>query len=94
MGLRSAISKLPADFLFGMATSSYQIEGTGFGGCGPSHWDDFAGQPGRVSDGTDGAVACDHYHRFAEDLDLVADGGFGAEHARGERGLSAKATPS
>ena len=78
MGLRSAISKLPADFLFGVATSSYQIEGTGFGGCGPSHWDDFAGQPGRVSDGTDGAVACDHYHRFAEDLDLVADGGFGA----------------
>ena len=49
MGLRSAISKLPADFLFGVATSSYQIEGTGFGGCGPSHWDDFAGQPGRVT---------------------------------------------
>ena len=78
MDLRPTISRLPTDFLFGVATSSYQIEGTSFGGCGPSHWDDFARQPGRVSDGADGAVACDHYHRFAEDLELVAKGGFGA----------------
>ena len=78
MDLRPTISRLPTDFLFGVATSSYQIEGTSFGGCGPSHWDDFARQPGRVSDGADGAVACDHYHRFAEDLELVAKGCFGA----------------
>lgn len=78
MNLKSTISSLPPDFLFGVATSSYQIEGTGFGGCGPSHWDDFASKPGHVSDGSDGSVACDHYHRFAEDLDLVRDGGFGA----------------
>jgi beta-glucosidase len=78
MSLEPAISRLPANFLFGVATSSYQIEGVDFGGCGPSHWDDFAAEAGRISDGSDGAQACDHYHRFAEDLDLVRDGGFGA----------------
>ena len=78
MGMDRIIAGLPQDFLFGVATSSYQIEGTNHGGCGPSHWDDFAVEPGRVSDGSDGATACDHYHRFAEDLDLVRDGGFGA----------------
>jgi beta-glucosidase len=78
MGMDRIIAGLPQDFLFGVATSSYQIEGTNHGGCGPSHWDDFAAEPGRVSDGSDGATACDHYHRFAEDLDLVRDGGFGA----------------
>ncbi|MEC7238155.1 MAG: GH1 family beta-glucosidase, partial [Pseudomonadota bacterium] len=64
--------------VFGGATSSYQIAGTRLGGGGPSHWDDFAAEAGRISDGSDGALACDHYHRFAEDLDLVRDGGFGA----------------
>ena len=78
MGFDRVIACLPQDFLFGVATSSYQIEGTRHGGCGPSHWDDFAALPGRVSDGADGALACDHYHRFASDLDLVSDGGFGA----------------
>ena len=78
MGMDRVIAGLPLDFLFGVATSSYQIEGPRHGGCGPSHWDDFAAQPGRVSDGTDGALACDHYHRFAGDLDLVSDGGFSA----------------
>jgi beta-glucosidase len=78
MGLDRVIADLPRGFLFGVATSSYQIEGTRHGGCGPSHWDDFAALPGRVSDGTDGALACDHYHRFAADLDLVSGGGFGA----------------
>ena len=77
MRLAQIIAGFPRDFLFGVATSSYQIEGTGAGGCGRSHWDSFARQPGAISDGTDGTVACDHYHRFAEDLDLVADGGFG-----------------
>lgn len=76
--MERVIAGLPQDFLFGVATSSYQIEGTRHGGCGLSHWDDFAAEAGRVSDGTDGSLACDHYHRFAEDLDLVGDGGFGA----------------
>ena len=40
------ITQFPADFTFGVATSSYQIEGTDFGGCGRSHWDTFADQPG------------------------------------------------
>ena len=78
MSMGRVIAGLPQDFLFGVATSSYQIEGTSHGGCGPSHWDDFAAEPGRVSDGSNGSIACDHYHRFAEDLDLVGEGGFGA----------------
>ena len=78
MSLTHIISSLPSNMMFGVATSSYQIEGTKFGGCGPSHWDSFARQFGSISDGSDGEVACDHYHRFAEDLDLVAGGGFDA----------------
>jgi beta-glucosidase len=78
MNLRRVMADFPSDMLFGVATSSYQIEGTDFGGCGPSHWDNFARRPGAIADGTDGSVACDHYHRYAEDLDLVSEGGFGA----------------
>ncbi|MFC5737388.1 GH1 family beta-glucosidase [Sinirhodobacter huangdaonensis] len=66
----------PEGFLFGTATSSYQIEGHRFGGAGPTHWDSFAATPGNVARAENGAVACDHYHRWAEDLDLVADAGF------------------
>lgn len=66
----------PEGFLFGAATSSYQIEGHRFGGAGPTHWDSFAATPGNVARAENGAVACDHYHRWAEDLDLVADAGF------------------
>ena len=78
MSLTEIISRFPSDMVFGVATSSYQIEGTAHGGCGASHWDSFARQPGAITDGSDGAAACDHYNRYAEDLDLVADGGFGA----------------
>lgn len=63
---------LPEGFLFGAATSSYQIEGHRFGGAGRTHWDDFAATPGNVVRGEDGARACDHYHRMDEDLDLLA----------------------
>jgi len=63
----------PDDFLFGVATSSYQIEGHSFGGAGRTHWDDFAATPGNVVRAENGAVACDHYHRWAQDLDLVRD---------------------
>lgn len=62
----------PDDFLFGAATSSYQIEGHSFGGAGRTHWDDFAATPGNVVRAEDGAVACDHFHRMEEDLDLLA----------------------
>lgn len=76
--LKSYLQKFPSDFSFGVATSSYQIEGSDFGGCGRSHWDDFADQPGRVFEGQNGRIACDHYHRWPEDLDLVAEAGFDA----------------
>ncbi|MBL1435367.1 MAG: beta-glucosidase [Rhodobacteraceae bacterium] len=61
----------PEAFLFGAATSAYQIEGHGFGGAGPTIWDTFAAQPGRVVNGETGAIACDHYHRYEADLDLL-----------------------
>lgn len=66
----------PEGFLFGAATSSYQIEGHAFGGAGRTHWDDFAATPGNVVRAENGAVACDHYHRMEEDLDLVAGANF------------------
>ncbi len=61
----------PEGFLFGAATAAYQIEGTRFGGCGPSHWDTFAATPGNVVRAEDGAHACDHYHHWPADLDLL-----------------------
>lgn len=64
-------SDFPDGFLFGAATSSYQIEGHAYGGAGRTHWDDFAATPGNVANAEDGAVACDHYHRLEEDLDLL-----------------------
>ena len=61
----------PADFIFGAATSAYQIEGQKSGGAGPTHWDTFARRHGAIADGTDGATTCDHYHRFADDIALM-----------------------
>lgn len=66
-------SDFPEDFLFGVATASYQIEGHAFGGAGRTHWDDFADTPGNVVRAENGARACDHYHRMDEDLDLIRD---------------------
>lgn len=64
------------DFTFGTATAAYQIEGAaGDDGRGPSIWDTFSHTPGRVHGGDTGDVACDHYHRMAEDLDLLASYG-------------------
>ncbi|MDU8910660.1 GH1 family beta-glucosidase [Aestuariicoccus sp. MJ-SS9] len=71
-------SDFPEGFLFGAATSSYQIEGQAFGGAGRSHWDDFADTPGNVVRAENGARACDHYHRYEEDLDLVQAAGLDA----------------
>ena len=65
----------PEGFEFGVATSAYQIEGSDFGGCGRSQWDDFAATPGNVVRGENGAIACDHYSRWPDDLDLIRDCG-------------------
>ena len=73
-----ARADFPKGFVFGTATSSYQIEGQAYGGAGPSHWDSFSATPGNVVRGENGAVACDHYHRYAEDLDLIAGAGLDA----------------
>ena len=60
-------------FTWGVATSSYQIEGAANeGGRGPSIWDTFSRVPGAIVNGDNGDVACDHYHRYNEDLDLIA----------------------
>jgi beta-galactosidase len=70
---------LPADFVWGTATASYQIEGAATeDGRGPSIWDTFTRVPGAISDGTNGDVADDHYHRYAEDIALLAGLGFNA----------------
>ncbi len=59
-------------FIWGTATSSYQIEGAlDFGGRGPSIWDTFATLEGKVKDGLDGTHACDHWNRFEEDVALM-----------------------
>ncbi len=65
----------PDSFEFGVATSAYQIEGSDFGGCGRSQWDDFAATAGNVVRGENGSRACDHYHRWANDFDLIKNCG-------------------
>jgi beta-glucosidase len=69
----------PRRFVFGAATSSYQIEGAwDEDGRGESIWDRFAHTPGRIQDGRTGDVACDHYHRWAEDVSLMGSLGLTA----------------
>src|SRR4051812_37425213 len=71
--------RFPATFQWGVATSASQIEGAADAdGRGPSIWDTFSHEPGRIIDGATGDVACDHYARFAEDLALLADLGVDA----------------
>ncbi len=66
-------------FVWGAAAASYQIEGAGEGaGRGDSVWDMFSRQPDRVWRNQSGAVACDHYHRYAEDVRLMAELGLHA----------------
>ena len=71
----SLLQDFPSDFKFGVATSSYQIEGNSYGGCGKSIWDDFAK---RRLNGIDGQKACNHYSFFKEDIKLIKDAGFKA----------------
>jgi len=69
----------PADFVWGASTSSYQIEGAvDDDGRGKSIWDVFSHTPGRVKNGDTGDIACDHYHRWRDDIDLLARGNFSA----------------
>jgi beta-glucosidase len=71
--------QFPADFRWGCSTSSYQIEGAvADDGRGESIWDGFCATPGHIRDGSSGAVACDHYHRWPEDLDLARSLGVNA----------------
>lgn len=69
----------PRPFLFGTATASYQIEGAvAEDGRGPSIWDVFSHTPGRTNNGDTGDIACDHYHRYQEDIALMRDLGVDA----------------
>ena len=71
--------EFPQDFVWGTATAAYQVEGAvSEGGRTPSIWDTFSATPGRVRGGDTGEVACDHYHRYADDVALMRDLGLGA----------------
>ena len=64
----------PAAFAFGTATAAYQIEGAAAeGGRKPSIWDTFSKTPGKTYCGHTGDVACDHYHRFREDVKILKE---------------------
>src|SRR5271165_479181 len=70
---------LPRSFLWGVSTAAYQIEGAAReDGKGLSIWDEFTRQKGRIANGDTGDVACDHYHRYAEDVALMRRLGVGA----------------
>jgi beta-glucosidase len=71
----------PSDFAWGAATAAYQIEGAANDdGRKPSVWDTFSHIPGHVKNGDTGDVACDHYHRYADDVKLMAE--LGIKHYR------------
>ena len=71
--------RFPPDFIWGVATSSFQIEGAAReDGKGESIWDRFCRQPGAIADASNGDVACEHYQRLEADLDLIASLGVNA----------------
>ncbi len=71
---RPGPASFPKDFVWGTATSSYQIEGAvNEDGRGRSIWDTFAHTPGKIEDGTTGDNANDHYHRYKEDIGLIRE---------------------
>lgn len=73
--------KFPENFCWGAATAAYQIEGAyREGGRKPSVWDTFSATRGKVLNGDTGAVACDHYHRYKADVQLMAE--LGIKHYR------------
>ncbi|HXQ21518.1 MAG TPA: GH1 family beta-glucosidase [Candidatus Acidoferrales bacterium] len=75
----SGVLRFPDGFLWGAATSAYQIEGGhDAGGKGASIWDTFAHTPAKIFENQNGDVACDHYHRFRDDVAIMADLGLNA----------------
>jgi len=71
--------RFPLGFVWGVATSAYQVEGAAHeDGRGDSIWDEFCRRPGAIKDGASGDRACDHYHRVAEDIGLIASLGANA----------------
>jgi beta-glucosidase len=74
-------ARFPKDFSWGAATAAYQIEGAvAADGRKPSIWDAFSHLPGKTANGDTGDMACDHYHRFADDVKLMAE--LGVRHYR------------
>lgn len=73
------MTRLPDGFLWGASTAAYQIEGAvAEDGRGPSIWDKFCREPGKIANGDTGDVACDHYHRYRDDIALMRELGLGA----------------
>ena len=78
-GVAGLARRFPASFVWGVATSAYQIEGAAHeDGRGDSIWDEFCRRSGAVRDGSSGERACDHYHHVAEDIGLMASLGVNA----------------
>jgi beta-glucosidase len=72
-------NRFPTGFVWGVASSAFQIEGASAAdGKGASIWDEFCRLPGVIADGSDGRIACDHYNRLESDLDLIAGLGVAA----------------
>jgi Glycosyl hydrolase family 1 len=70
---------VPRGFVWGVSTSSDQIEAAAReDGCGPSIWDTYSTEAGRIANGDTGDIACDHYHRYAEDIALMRELGVAA----------------
>ena len=77
--MTDTLTAFPADFVWGAATASYQIEGAArVDGRSESVWDRFSATPGKVRAGDTGEVACDFYHRYGEDVELMRELGIGA----------------
>jgi len=73
------LTSLPADFTWGVATAAYQVEGAvNEDGRSPSIWDTFSHTPGKIDGNDNGDVACDHYHRWPEDIALMKELGVDA----------------
>src|SRR3989442_2141796 len=73
------MNQFPKNFRWGTATASYQIEGAvNEDGRGESIWDRFCATPGKILNGDTGSIACDHYHRYREDVQLIQDLGVNA----------------
>src|SRR6266704_1018179 len=71
--LDALCTRFQAAFVWGVASSAFQIEGAAAAdGKGASIWDEFCRRPGAIADGSDGEIACDHYNRLESDLDLIA----------------------